>query len=132
MRITRTFWFVAFLYDPSLVESHSLGKESTHSRNSCFLEQVLLPEGVQGAEGRLVLYKVTVHTSDIRGASTDATITLQILGDKAITGGLSRFPRCAVGLNAGSIWLGTISSGKLNYLNAWGRPPKYSFGLREL
>ncbi|KAJ9526209.1 hypothetical protein QJQ45_009677 [Haematococcus lacustris] len=46
------------------------------------LEQTLLPRGVGGELGMLQHYEVVVYTSDIRGAGTDANISLELWGDK--------------------------------------------------
>ncbi|KAG1672531.1 hypothetical protein FOA52_002840, partial [Chlamydomonas sp. UWO 241] len=50
--------------------------------------QTLLPRGVDGSKGSLLQYDVTVYTSDIRGAGTDADIFLEMWGDKDHTSGI--------------------------------------------
>ncbi|KAG2450199.1 hypothetical protein HYH02_000301 [Chlamydomonas schloesseri] len=47
------------------------------------LTQTLLPRGVDGALGNLLVYEVTMYTSDIRGAGTDDNISVELHGDKA-------------------------------------------------
>ena len=46
------------------------------------LTQILLPRGVDGEKGGLLQYEVTVYTSDLRGAGTDANVSVELWGDK--------------------------------------------------
>lgn len=51
----------------------------------------LLPAGSGGSPGNptgLVKYTVTTYTSDLRGAGTDANVSVVLLGSKASTPGL--------------------------------------------
>ncbi|KAK9824333.1 hypothetical protein WJX72_009517 [[Myrmecia] bisecta] len=52
------------------------------------LQQVLLREGADpaAAKAKLLMYNVAVFTSDVRGAGTSASVSLQIWGDKDHTG----------------------------------------------
>lgn len=52
------------------------------------LNKVLFPRGVEGAKGALLLYEITMFTSDIRGAGTDSNVSIELHGDKDKTGAL--------------------------------------------
>lgn len=52
------------------------------------LNKILFPVGVDGAKGSLLLYEITVFTSDIRGAGTDSNVSVELHGDKDKTGAL--------------------------------------------
>ena len=55
-------------------------KSFRESRRLGSIVELLSPSFPKGAESPLIKYVVTVHTSDLRGAGTDANVTLQLFG----------------------------------------------------
>jgi hypothetical protein len=63
--------------------SFPCGKWLEPSKDPASLQQTLLPDGAAaGGAGGLLQYEVVVHTSDVRGAGTDANVSIQLVGDK--------------------------------------------------
>ena len=50
------------------------------------LEHIIWRDGVQGTSMPMQEYRVTVYTSDIRGAGTDANVFMEMHGDKGSVG----------------------------------------------
>ena len=51
--------------------------------------QTLLPRGVTGEKGGLLKYEITIYTSDVRGAGTDADVFVEMWGDKVGASGVA-------------------------------------------